>query len=312
MPGTDPQRTRPTLKAIALIPWRALMKFSDDDCPSMAGALAFYTIFSLPALLTVVLLLVGQVVDPMEMQRLIVGQIGELVGPAGASQVETVITHARTSQIDASATALIGLGAVLLGATTAFGQLQTGLNRAWNVKPDPKRGGVKQFLLKRVFSFGVVVAVAFLLLVSFVLSAALSVVGDRIGAMFSMGDAVLVVGNAVLSFVVIAFVFSAMFKLLPDARIAWRDVVVGGTTTAVLFVVGKELIGAYLGSSDPGTAYGAAGSLVLVLVWLYYSSMIVLYGAEFTRVWADQRGGGVRPEEGAVAVVEVEKEISEG
>lgn len=186
MAESGPQGGRPSLKAIALIPWHALKKFFADGCPSMAGALAYYTIFSLPALLTVVLLLVGQVVDPMEMQRLIVGQIGELVGPAGASQVETVITHARASKIDASVTAIVGLVAVLIGATTAFGQLQTGLNRAWNVKPDPERGGLKRFLLKRVFSFGVVVAVAFLLLVSFVLSAALGVVGDRIGSLFGM------------------------------------------------------------------------------------------------------------------------------
>lgn len=295
-----------------MIPWHALKKFFADGCSSMAGALAFYTIFSLPAVLTVVLLLVGQVVDPMEMQRLIVGQISDLVGPAGASQVETVIAHARTSEIDASVTAIVGLGTVLIGATTAFGQLQSGLNHVWGVKPDPKKGGIKRFILKRVFSFGVVVAVAFLLLVSFVLSAALGMVGDRVGSMFSMGDALLIVGNAVLSFVVIAFVFAAMFRLLPDAEIAWRDALVGGTTTAVLFVGGKELIGAYLGSSDPGTAYGAAGSLVLVLVWVYYSSMIVLYGAEFTRVWAEKRGSGVRPEKGAVAVVEVEEEVAQG
>lgn len=312
MPDDDSYPKTPTFKAIALIPWHALKKFFADGCPSMAGALAFYTIFSLPALLTVVIMLVGQVVDPMEMQRLLVGQIRALVGPAGALQIETVITHARSSEIDASVAAMVGLGAVLIGATTAFGQLQTGLNRAWNVKPDPKRGGVKQFLLKRVFSFGVVIAVAFLLLVSFVLSAALSVVGDRVGTMFGMGDVLLVVANAVMSFVVIALVFAAMFKLLPDAEIAWHDVLVGGTTTAVLFVGGKELIGVYLGRSDPGTAYGAAGSLVLVLVWLYYSSMIVLYGAEFTRVWAERRGAGVRPEPGAVEVVEVERELSEG
>lgn len=312
MPDDDPQSRTPTLKAIALIPWHALKKFFADGCPSMAGALAFYTILSLPALLTVVIMLVGRLVDPMEMQRLIVGQISDLVGPAGASRIESVITYARSSKIDASVAAMVGLGAVLIGATTAFGQLQTGLNRAWGVKPDPRRGGLKRVLLKRVFSFGIVLSVAFLLLVSFVLSAALSVVGDQLGSLFGIGDVLLVVVNAVMSFVVIALVFSVMFKLLPDAEIAWRDALVGGTTTAVLFVGGKELIGVYLGRSDPGSAYGAAGSLVLVLVWLYYSSMIVLYGAEFTRIWAERRGAGVRPEPGAVAIVEVRRELSEG
>lgn len=292
--------------------WSTLYKFFGDDCPGMAAGLTFYTFFSLPALLALLLSLVGMVADPLQVQRAITTQVGDLIGHAGAEQVRTIVENAQRSVVDQSAAAALSVAALIFGATTAFAQLQGALNRAWDVKPDPRRNQLREFLAKRVFSFGVVLAVAFLLLVSLSLSAMLATAGDLLGARLGAPAVALQAVNWVVSFVVVATLFAAMFKLLPDARIAWRDVWAGALATALLFVVGKTVIGLYLGRTDPGSAYGAAGSLAIVLIWVYYSSMIVLFGAELTRQWADRYGSGVRPERGAVEVVTEEREVQRG
>jgi len=302
------QRLRETPKLV----WAALDKFFGDGCPTMAAALSFYTFFSLPALLALVLLLVGVVTDPAEVQRGIITEVGGLIGRSAADQVQTIIGNASRTVGDASLTALLGFLAVLFGATTAFAQLQAALNKAWGVKPDPRRGQVRNFLVKRIFSFGVVVTVAFLLLVSLALSAFLAALGSRLTSGWGLPAAVLATFDALISYAVVAGLFAVMFKFLPDANVGWRDVRAGSLGTALLFVLGKWVIGLYLGGVDPGSAYGAAGSLAVVLIWVYYSSMLVLFGAEFTRVWAERYGYGVWPEKGAVAVVEVEKEVEKG
>jgi membrane protein len=302
----------PKLRDALRLLWGTLKKFFGDGCPSMAAALSFYTFFSLPALLSLLLLLVGTITDPLEVERAITAQVGGLIGRAGADQVGTILTHARQTYVDQSAAALLGIAAVLFGATTAFAQLQDALNRVWGVKPDPTRGQIRTFLIKRVFSFGVVLAVAFLLLVSLALSAGLAAFGGLVTAKLGAPEALLAGGNWVLSFAVVAALFAVMFNLLPDARITWTDVWAGALGTALLFVLGKSVIGFYLGRSDPGSAYGAAGSLAIVLIWVYYSSMIVLFGAEFTRVWAERYGRGVKPERGAVEVVQEEHAVERG
>ncbi len=220
--------------------------------------------------------------------------------PSATEQIRTILQQAHAPGSSAWLPTVLSIIALILGATGAFGQLQAALNRAWEVAPDPQQGGLKAFLLKRVFSFGMILSVAFLLLVSLVLSAALSAFGDALGGMLPEGlsATLLQVLNQVVSFAVIAVLFAAIFKVLPDASVAWRDVWVGAAVTAFLFVVGKFLIGFYLGRSNPGEAFGAAGSLAVMLVWIYYSSMILLFGAEFTQAWAEQRGGGIAPERG--------------
>ena len=292
--------------------WSTLFKFFGDDCPGMAAALTFYIFFSLPALLALLLTLVGMVADPVEVQRAITTQVGSLIGRAGADQVATIIANARQSVADQSLAAVLSVLAVIFGATTAFAQLQGALNKAWGVKPDPKRNQLRDFLAKRVFSFGVVLVVAFLLLVSLALTTALAAAGTMLTARLGALPAVLEAINWVVSFVVITALFAAMFKLLPDARIEWHDVRLGALATALLFVLGKSAIGFYLGRTDPGSAYGAAGSLAIVLIWVYYTSMIVLFGAELTRQWAVRYGRGVRPVHGAVEVVEQEVEVKRG
>ena len=286
--------------------WQVLkssaQEFMDDDCTTMAAALSYYTVFSLPPLLVLILLLVGAVMDPQDVQGSLEGNLQSLMGPKAGQTVRTILEHAQLPGHGGLIATVIGIGALILGAAGVFGQLQAALNRAWGVKPDPNQGGIKNFVVKRLFTFGMILALAFLLLVSLVLSAALAAFGGALGRWLPAGFSAtfLQVINFAISFGVIALLFGAMFRVLPDAKIRWHDVWIGATVTAFLFVVGKTAIGIYLGHSNPGQAFGAAGSLALLLVWIYYSSMILLFGAEFTQVWADQRGSGVVPEPGAV------------
>jgi membrane protein len=292
--------------------WRCLDKYFGDGCPTMAAALSFYTFFSLPALLSLLLLTVGMAMDPRDVQRAILTQVGDLIGRAGAEQIRTIIEHARRLDVNKPAAAALSILAVALGATASFGQLQGALNKIWGMKPDPRRGQIRIYIAKRIFSFGVVLAVAFLLLVSLVFSAFLSAVGERLTRNLGIPEVILQFTDFAISFAALSGVFAAMYRLLPDARIDWPDVWVGAVASALLFVVGKAVIGYYLGGTDPGSAYGAAGSLAVVLIWVYYTSMVLLFGSEITRVWAEWYGRGVKPEKGAVEVVEVERQVQRG
>lgn len=290
---------------------QAAQDFSDDECPRMAAALSYYTIFALPPLLLLILFVAGMFFDAAEVERALREQVGSAAGRQGADEVGTMIQSADRPDARKGAASLLSIAGLVFGATGAFAQLQDALNRAWEVAPDPKAGGIKTFLLKRVLSFGMILGVAFLLLVSLALTAALSAAGDALGAMIGLSDVVAHVFTFAASFLVIALLFAAIFKVLPDARIGWRDVWVGAVFTALLFVGGKFLLAFYLGRSNPGEAYGAAGSLAVLLVWIYYSSMIVLFGAEFTQAWAVRHGGGITPEEGAVRIEEKKVAVRE-
>jgi membrane protein len=280
--------------------------FMKDDCMDSAAALSYYTIFSLPAILVLILLLVGSIMNPSDVRGGLESQLQSLVGPSAGGQIRTIIQEAEQKPNGGLIPTILGIAGLLFGATGAFGQLQKALNRAWNVTPDPNQGGIKNFLTKRLFSFGMILVVAFLLLVSLVISAALSGLGDRLQQFLPSGlsEPVLQGINLVVSLGVIVLLFAALFKVLPDAKISWHNVWVGAGVTAALFVVGKFLIGFYLGQSNPGQAYGAAGSLAVLLLWVYYSALIVLFGAEFTETWAEQRGEGIEPEPGAIRVGE--------
>jgi membrane protein len=285
--------------------------FSEDDCPTMAAALSYYTVFSLPPLLVLLLTILGAVMDPQDIQGNIEAQMRSAMGPAGAQQVRTILANADRPGAGGALPTILSVLALLLGATGVFGQLQAALNKAWGVAPDPEKGGIKNMLLKRVFGIGMVLGLAFILLVSLVISAMLSAFGEELGRFLPSGLSapVLEAINFAGSLAVIAFLFGAIFKVLPDAEISWRDVTVGAVVTALLFVAGKFALGLYLGRSNPGEAFGAAGALALMLVWIYYSSMIVLLGAEFTQVWAERHGSGIVPEKGAVRVVRETKRL---
>ena len=292
--------------------WAALQKFLGDGLSRAAAAVAYSTIFSMPALLTLVLLIVGVFADPNVAQRALLDQVGSLIGRAGAEQVGTILTAARRTEARVSVAAAVSILTLVFGATAAFGQLQAALNQAWDVKPRPRGNQIAVYLRKRLFSFGLVLVVAFLLLVSLGITTVLAAIDARMSARLPGGwsEHVLQVASSIVSFVALAFLFALMFRYLPDARVAWRDVRVGAIATAFLFIIGKTVIGVYLGRSDPGSAFGAAGSLVVIMIWVYYTAMIVLYGAEVTRVWADRYGGGVRPDAGAVGVEKEEREVA--
>ena len=289
--------------------WSTIYKFFSDSCSTMAAALSFYTFFSLPALLTLLIMLVGRVMDPTQVQKAIIAQVGALIGSAGSEQVGAIISHAKRGDGPASLATLLSILALAFGATTTFAQLQDALNKIWSVKPDPRRNQLRVFLAKRIFSFGIVVTVSFLLLVSLVLSTALAAAAARATTLMGTPPVVLQIATSTVGFVLITALFAVMYRYLPDARIAWRDVGAGALGSALLFVLGKTVIGMYLGGANPGSAYGAAGSLAVVLIWVYYTSMVVLFGAEFTELWAERYGRGVVPERGAIAYEEQEKMV---
>jgi membrane protein len=287
--------------------------FIEDDCMDSAAALSYYTIFSLPALLVLILTIISAVMSPSDVKGGLEGQLQNLMGPTAGEQVRTIISQAEQKPQGGLLPTILGILGLLLGATGAVGQLQKALNRAWNVEPDPNQGGLKNFLTKRIFSLGMILVLAFFLLVSLVVSAALSGMGDRVNSLLPSGlsGPVLEVLNMVISLAVITLLFAALFKVMPDAKITWRSVWVGAGVTAGLFILGKFLIGFYLGKSNPGQAYGAAGSLAVLLLWVYYSSLILLFGAEFTETWAERRGQGIEPEPGAVRVRREKQRVGE-
>jgi membrane protein len=290
---------------------QTISEFSADNCTRMAAALAYYTVFSLPPLLVVLITVAGLVLDPAEVQVWITGQAGQVVGPQVARQLRTM-SEAAQARVEGgfSLGLILSIAGLLFGATGAFAQLQDALNTAWEVQPDPEQSGLVSFVMKRVLSLGMILVIAFLLLVTLLVSAVISTLGAQLGTLFAavgLGAATPVVAwalNLAVSLSLVTLLFAAMFKVLPDADIRWRDVRVGAFATAVLFVVGKSAIALYLGQSTPGEAYGAAAALALLLVWVYYSAMIVFLGAEFTQVWARRHGTGIQPTEGAVKVTE--------
>jgi membrane protein len=284
--------------------------FGEDECAVRAAALAYYTVFALPPLLILLIIVAGMVWDPADVERALESQFAGMMGESGAQQIHTIITQADRPGSGGLFATLASIGGLVFGATGAFIQLQGALNRAWEVKPDPAAGGMVNFITKRMLSLGMVLGIAFLLAVSLALTSAISAMSGMLGG--AIPEPLLHVMNFALSFAVLGLLFAAMFKVLPDADVAWRDVWVGGAVTALLFVAGKFAIGFYLGRSSPGDAFGAAGALAVVLVWAYYSGMILLFGAEFTQQWAKRRGSGIRPSDGAVRVVETERHVRPG
>lgn len=284
-------------------------EFGQDEGTRLAAALSYYTVFSLPPLLILLVMLLGAVIGADDVERLVTGQVGAALGP-GADQLREILANAqRPGRGAAGVLSVLGL---LFGATGAFGQLQAALNRIWEVSPDPERGGLRILLMKRLLSFGMLLTIGFLLLVSLVLSTVLEAFGDVISGLLpgALTGVVLRVLTDGISLLVIAALFTLLFKYVPDARVSWADVRVGGLATALLFTIGKLALSLYLGRSDPGSAFGAAGALALLLVWIYYSAIILFLGAEFTQVWAKANQRTIQPEPGAVRVVRELRTVS--
>ena len=291
-----------SLRGIFTLLKQTYQKWSEDKAPRLGAALAYYTVFSLAPLLVVVIAVAGLVFGQKAAEGQIVGQLGGLVGEQSAQAIQTMIASAwkPTSGIVAT---IIGTATLLLGASGVFGQLQDALNTVWGVKPKPNVG-IWGMLRQRFASMSTLLGTAFLLMVSLVLSAALAAVGAAVHGWLPAPEAVLQVLNFILSFAVISLLFAMMFKLLPDVKITWRDVWLGGIVTALLFTVGQYALGLYLGKSEVGSSFGAAGSLVILLVWIYYSAQILLFGAQFTVVYANTAGSRIVPSEIARPVSE--------
>lgn len=281
---------------------QTISDFIDDDCMTQAAALAYFTLFALPPLLLVVISIVGLALGHDAAQGKIQAEIQGLIGPSAAQQIGTMIQKAGRQTSSGTVGTVLGILALLFGATSAFVQLQTSLNTIWHVKPDPAAGGVKVFIVERLLSFGMVVSVGFLLLVSLAVSAALDAMGGIVAQWLpsELSRALLIAAGFAVSFAVISALFAAIFKILPDAKLNWKQIWTGGIGTAFLFNVGKYLIGLYLGKSGAAGYYGEAGSLILVVLWIYYSSLIVLLGAEFTKVWSLRHGRATQPKKGAI------------
>lgn len=271
----------------------AASDWSHDRAPRLGAALAYYTVFSIVPLLIIIIAIIGMVFGQDAAQSAIMQQIAGLVGEQSAAALKDMIERANQPSTGILST-VIAIGTLLIGASAFFGELQSALNTVWGL--EPREGlGLWGFVKSRFLSLVTVLGTAFLLLVSLVLSTALSAFGKWFGALLPWPEFVLHIINIAVSFAVITGLFAMIFKILPDAHIAWRDVWVGAALTSALFTVGKFAIGLYLGKSNVGSAYGTAGSLVVVLVWVYYSAQILLYGAEFTQVYANRRGERIVP-----------------
>lgn len=290
------------LKAMVELLKATVADWQEDKASRLAAALAYYTVFSLAPLLVIVIAIAGLVFGPEAARGQIDNQLQGLLGRDGAEAVQTMIASANkpTTGIVAS---IINIVILLFGASGVFAQLQDALNTVWEVAPKPGRG-IGNVVRSRFLSFSMVLGIGFLLLVSLVLSAGLAAVGAYLSQLLPGLDFLWQLVNFGISFGVITLLFAMIYKILPDAKVAWGDVWIGAAITSLLFTIGKALIGLYLGNASVGSAYGAAGSLVVLLIWVYYSAQILFFGAEFTQVYATKYGSRIVPTKNAVAVTE--------
>lgn len=286
----------------------AFIRWWDRD-PFREGAIiAYYAIFSLPGLLVLVLVLAGYFFGQEAISGSLNKQISGAIGTDSAEMVQTMIKSSMKSK-DSIWASILGIGTIILGATAVFAQFQKSINNIWEVEPSTEKSGIWLFLKSRLFSFGLIITIAFLLLISLVLSSMLSALSKWIANSLSESLLVIfVVIDAVVSLGMVTVLFAMMFRILPDAKIKWRSVWIGAFITSVLFAIGKYALGLYFGKADPASGYGAAGTIILVLLWANYSSMIVFFGAEFTKVYSDERFGSVAPADHAVKF-KMEKKI---
>jgi membrane protein len=291
-------------KDVFLLFKETFKEWSEDKVPRLGAALAYYTVFSLPPILFIAITIVGAAFGQEAAQGKIVEQIQWLIGREGARSVETMIENARQLPTTSILATVVGLVTLLVGALGAFSQLQDALDTIWEVAPKPGQG-FKDVIENRFISFTMVLGVGFLLLVSLVISAGLTALTRFVGGWLPDFAILIALVNFVIPFVVITLLFALIFKVLPDVTLTWGDVWPGAMLTAFLFTVGKFLIGLYLGNSQIGSAYGAAGSLIILLVWIYYSAQILLFGAEFTQVYVKRFGSHrVVPTDNAIPLTE--------
>jgi membrane protein len=260
-----------------------------------SAVIAYYAIFSLPGLFVLILTLAGVFLEREKVDSHLLSQITATLGADTADQIQKMIVQASEAKKTIWA-AIIGIVTLLVGATGVFAQFQKSLNIIWEVKADQSKSGLWELIKVRLFSFGLIVSIAFLLIVSLFISTSISAFGNWLSGHFSEAFVIVLnVINFILSLVILTVLFALMFKIFPDAKIRWKHVWIGSIVTALLFEIGKYGLSLYFGKANPGTGYGTAGSIILIMLWVSYSSMIVLFGAEFTRAYAQAYSGKIAP-----------------
>lgn len=300
-----------TAKGIWQVLKDSINGFIDDKVVKLSGSLAYFTIFSIGPMLIVIIFFADLFYGREAIEGTIYGQLKGFVGSDAAAQIQSIIKNASLSG-KSHITAIIGFVTLLIGATGVFSEIQDSINMIWNLKPKAKKGWLKM-LVNRLISFSVVVSLGFILLVSLIVNGLIEGLMNRLQARFPEMAVVLVyILNLLITFGVTTFLFAIIFKVLPDAIIRWKDVMIGAMTTAVLFMLGKFAITFYIGNSQIGTTYGAAGSLVVLLLWIYYSAFILYFGAEFTKAYAASYGSRIQPNHYAVWIRQIEVEDENG
>lgn len=289
------------MKKILSLLKEAVKEFSADNVVKLSASLAYYTVFSIGPLLLVIISLTGLFFEQATITGSIYAQMQSLIGKQGADQLLAIIRQMQ-QQNDAAKYSIVGFVILVFGATTVFADIQDSINYIWGIKAKPKRGWLK-FIKNRVLSFSLIIGIGFLLIVSLLVNSLADLLTNQLLRFFT--DDIVIVFKAVnllVLFVLITFLFSVVYKVLPDARISWKDARIGATFTGILFIIGKFLIGFYLGSSNMANTYGAAAAIIIILSWVYYTSIILYFGAEFTKVYALQIGKGIHPYDTAVFI----------
>ncbi|MFW0736345.1 MULTISPECIES: YihY/virulence factor BrkB family protein [unclassified Flavobacterium] len=283
------------------------LEFNDDNAIKLSAALSYYTIFALPPLLIIIITICGFFFGEEAVTGELYGQINRLVGNDAAIQIQDAIKNVQLTDSNVFVT-IFGVVMLLIGASGVFAEIQSSINFIWGLRAKPNKG-LKKFIQNRIMSFSMIVSVGFLMLVSLMLNAVLDLLNSRLKIYLEDNTVYLFyVINLIIVLVSITLLFAIIFRTLPDGVIKWKDAFIGAGCTAVLFLIGKFAIGFYLGNSTIASVYGAAGSVIIILVWVYYSAIILYFGAEFTKVYAKSFGGQIAPNEYAV---EIKKEIFE-
>lgn len=285
---------------------QTFIEFSNDNVLRLSASLSYFTIFSIAPMMFLVISFAGAFYGKEAVQGRLFGQLQKLVGSNAATQIQDMIANTHLKE-ESTFGAVIGGIILLFGATGVFTEIQDSINYIWSIKAKPKKGWLK-YIINRIISFSLIVSLGFLMLVSLVINALMDALNERLSAIFSEGTFYFMYAmNILLIFAIISFFFTVIYKVLPDATIYWKDAMKGAMFTAVLFLAGKFLIGYFIGSSRTSAAYGAAASLVIVLLWVYYTSVILYFGAEFTKVYALQKGKGIKPHKNSVYILKEEK-----
>lgn len=293
--------------------WKVLKNagngFIDDNAFKLSASLSYYTVFALAPLLIILISFTGIFFGKDAMQNRIYYQLSGLIGPEAAMQVQDIIINIYSTESSTSG-AIIGIVILFIGATGVFTEMQDSINYIWSVKAKPKRSWVK-YIANRLLSFSLIIGMGFLLLVSLFVSALLNLLSFHLMKLLPQYTIQLFfVVNTFITLIVISGLFAVIFKVLPDAIIEWRDAIIGSVFTALLFLLGKFIIGYYIGKANLGITYGAAASIVIILTWVYYSALILYFGAEFTKMYALSHGEGIRPKQTAVFIIKKEtKEV---